>query len=209
MTKHEDFVDPKHDRKICKLQKTIYGHKQASHSWNLHFDKVAKVFGFVKNVEEPCVHKNVSRSAIVFLILYVDDILLIGNDIPMLEVMKSSLRNSFSMKDLVEVAYILDTKIYRDISKRLIGLNQDAYIDKILNRFNIQDSKKSFLPMSHGITLSKKQCPSKPDEQERMSVIPYALAIGSIMYIMLRTRPDVSYALSVMSRYQSNYGEAH
>jgi hypothetical protein len=72
-----------------------------------------------------------------------------------MEVVTSSLRKSFSTKDLGEAAYILDIKIYRDRSKRLIGLSEDAYIDKILNRFNIQDSKKSFLPMSHGITLSK------------------------------------------------------
>jgi hypothetical protein len=71
----------------------------------------------------------------------------------------------------------------------------------------MQDSKKGFLPMSHGITLSKKQCPTDPDEQERMRVIPYALAIGSIMYAMICMCPDVSYALSATRRYQSNYVE--
>jgi hypothetical protein len=60
------------------------------------------------------------------------------------------------MKDLGEVTYILGIKIYRDRLKRLIGLSQDAYIDKILNRFNMQGSKKCFLPMSHDIALSKK-----------------------------------------------------
>jgi hypothetical protein len=81
-----------------------------------------------------------------------DDILLPEKDISILEVVKSSLRKSFSMKDLGEVAYILDIKIYRDRSKRLIGLSQDAYIDKILNQFNMQNSKKGFLLMSHDIT---------------------------------------------------------
>jgi hypothetical protein len=86
----------------------------------------------------------------------VNDILLIENDILMMEAVKSSLRKSFSMKDLREVAYILGIKIHRDRSKRLIGLSQDAYIDKILNQFNMRDSKKGFLPVSHGITLNKK-----------------------------------------------------
>jgi hypothetical protein len=122
----------------------------------MYFDEVVKGFGFIKKVEEPCVYKKVTRSTVVFLVLYVDDILLIKNDIPMMEAANSSLRKSFSMKDLGEVVYILGIKIYRDRSKRLIGLSQDAYIDKILNRFNMQDSKKSFLPMLHGITLSKK-----------------------------------------------------
>ena len=207
MTQPEGFVDPKNAGKLCKLQKSIYGLKQASRSWNLRFDEVIKGFGFIKNEEEPCVYKKASGSALVFLVLYVDDILLIGNDIPMLDAVKSSLRKSFSMKDLGEAAYILGIKIYRDRSRRLIGLSQSTYIDKVLKRFNMQDSKKGFLPMSHGITLSKSQCPSTPDELERMSTIPYASAIGSIMYAMLCTRPDVSYALSVTSRYQSNPGE--
>jgi hypothetical protein len=209
MTQPEGFVDPIHAGKICKLQKSIYRLKQASWIWNLHFNKVVKGFGFIKKVEEPCVYKKVSGSAVVFLVLDVDDILLIKNDIPMMEVVKSSLRKSFSMKDLGEATYILGIKIYIDGSKRLVGLSQDAYIYKILNWFNMQDSKKGFLSMSHGITLSKKQCPTDPDEQERMRAIPYALTIGSIMYAMICTHLDVSYALSAMSRCQSNYGEAH
>jgi hypothetical protein len=91
--------------------------------------KVVTWFGFIKNVEEPCVYKKVSGSIVIFLVLYVDDILLIGNDIPMMKVVKSSLRKSFSMKDLGEVAYILGIKIYRDRSMRLIRLSQDVYID--------------------------------------------------------------------------------
>jgi hypothetical protein len=117
---------------------------------------VVKGFGFIRNIQEACVYKKVSESTVVFLVLYVDDILLTGNDILMMEAVKSSLRKSFLMKDLGEVAYILSRKIYRDISKRLIGLSQDAYIDKILNWFNMQDFKNGFLPMSHDITLSNK-----------------------------------------------------
>jgi hypothetical protein len=100
ITQPEGFVNHKHTRKICKLQKSIYGLKQASRSWNLCFDEVVKEFGFIKNVEEPCVYKKDSGSTIIFLVLYVDDTLLIRNDIPMIEVIKSSLRKSFSMKDL-------------------------------------------------------------------------------------------------------------
>jgi hypothetical protein len=117
MTQPEGFVDPKHVGKICKLQKCIYGLKQASQSWNMRFDEVVKGFGFIKNIEEPFVYKKVSGSTVVFLVLCVDEILLIKNDIPMMEVVKSSLRKSFSMKDLGEAAYIFGIKIYRDRSK--------------------------------------------------------------------------------------------
>lgn len=138
-----------------------------------------------------------------------DDILLIGNDIPLMEDVKASMRKSFSTKDLGEAAYILGIKIYRDSSKRSIGLSLSMYLDKVLNRFNMNDSKKVFIPMSHGVTLSKTQCASSPDEQERMSRVPYALAIGSIKYAMLCTRPDILYALCVTSKYQSNSADGH
>ena len=73
---------------VCKLKKSIYGLKQASRSWNIRFDKTIKEFDFIKNEDEPCVYKKTSGSAIVFLVLYVDDILLIENDIPILQSIK-------------------------------------------------------------------------------------------------------------------------
>ena len=80
----EGFVDPTNVGKICKLQKSIYGLKQASRSWNIRFDEVVKGFGFIKNEKESCVYMKESGSYVAFLILYVDDILLIGNNIPIL-----------------------------------------------------------------------------------------------------------------------------
>ena len=209
MTQPEGFVDPKNGAKVCKLQRSIYGLKQASRSWNLRFDEAVRQFGFIKNEDEPCVYKKVNGNTIVFLVLYVDDILLIGNDIPTLQNVKTWLGNCFSMKDLGEASYVLGIRIYRDRSLKLLGLSQSTYVDKVLRRFNMYDSKKGLLPMSHGVYLSKGQCPTTSDERGRMSKIPYASAIGSIMYSMTCTRPDVSYALSMVSRYQSDPGESH
>jgi hypothetical protein len=127
----------------------------------------------------------------------------------MLESVKASLKKSFSMKDLGEATYILGIRIYRDRSTRLIGLSQDTYIDKVLKRFNMEQSKKGFLPMSHGTHLSQKQFPTMANEWERMSKVPYASTIGSIMYAMISTHPDVSYAISATSRYQADPGEGH
>jgi hypothetical protein len=128
---------------VCKLQNSIYGLKQASQSWNLRFDEVVKGFGFIQSEEEPFVYKKASGCSVVFLILYVDDILLIGNDIPMLETSKTSLKNSFLIKDLSEAVYILGIKMYRYRSKRLIGLSQDTYIDKVLKRSTWKRRRKS------------------------------------------------------------------
>ena len=80
---------------------------------------------------------------------------------------------------------------------------------KMLKRFSMDQAKRGFIPMTHGITLSKSLCPQTQDNMTHMSLIPYASAIISIMYSMICTRPDVSYALSTMSRYQSDPGEGH
>ena len=91
----------------------------------------------------------------------------------------------------------------------MLGLSQKMYIEEVLKRFSMKNSKRGLLPFRHGIHLSKKMCPSTSEEIECMSKIPYALAIGSLMYAMLYTGPDIAHAVSVTSRYQSNPGEEH
>ena len=132
-------------------------------------------------------YKKVSGSVIVFLVLFVD--------VSILQFVKIWLSKNFSMKGLGEAAYILGIMIYRDRSKRLLGLSQSTYIENMLKRFS----------MAQGITLLKSLCPRTRDERTHMSFIPYALVIESIMYDMICTRPDVSYTLSVTSRYHSDY----
>ncbi|GJX98833.1 retrovirus-related pol polyprotein from transposon TNT 1-94, partial [Tanacetum coccineum] len=102
MVQPEGFVNPKHPRRVCKLQRSIYGLKQASRSWNNRFDEEIKKNSFTQNPDEPRIYKRASGSIIVFLILYVDDILLMGNNIPMLQDVKSWLGKCFAMKDLGE-----------------------------------------------------------------------------------------------------------
>ena len=166
---------------VCRLQKSIYGLKQASRSWNKRFDTCIKTFGFIRNGEEPCIYKWVNGSVVVFLVLYVDDILLIGNDIAAMQGIKVWLSSQFSMKDLGEASYILGMRIYRDRSRRLLGVSQSMYIDTVLKRFSMEYSKKGYLPIGHGVTLSKMDCPTTPEERECMSRVPYALAVGSII----------------------------
>ncbi|GJW26154.1 retrotransposon protein, putative, ty1-copia subclass [Tanacetum coccineum] len=209
MEQPEGFVNPKYPNHVCKLKRSIYGLKQASRQWNKRFDDEIKKFGFTQNPDEPCVYLKASGSYVAILILYVDDILLMGNNIPMLQDVKSYLGRSFAMKDLGDAAYILGIKIYRDRSKRLIGLNQSAYIEKILKRFYMENSKRETIPMQEKLKLSKSQGASTPAEKQRMQNIPYASAIGSIMYAVRCTRPDVAFAQNMTSRFQQNPGEEH
>nr|GEW30426.1 retrotransposon protein, putative, Ty1-copia subclass [Tanacetum cinerariifolium] len=126
------FFDPNHPRKVCKLQRSIYGLKQALRSWNKRFDEEVKKFRFAQNRDEPCVYQKASESNVTFRILYVDDIIIMGNYIPSLQSVKTYLGKCFAMKDLGKATFILGINICRDKSKRLIGLSQSDYMDKIL-----------------------------------------------------------------------------
>ena len=154
-------------------------------------------------------YKRIQGAIVIFLVLYVDDILLIENDVEVLSNVKNWLKNQFEMKDLWEANYILGIKIWRDWKNKLLALSQASYIDKILVRFNMENSKRGTLPFRHGIHLSKEQSPKTPERKEHMSRIPYASTVGSLMYAMLYTRPDICYVVGVVSRYQSDPGEEH
>nr|GEX67956.1 hypothetical protein [Tanacetum cinerariifolium] len=204
MEQPEGFVNPKYPNWVCKLKRSIYGLKQTSRQWNKRFDDEINKFGFTQNHDEPCVYLKASGSNITFLILYVDDILIMGNNIPMLQGVKSYLGRCFAMKDLGEAAYILGIKIYRDRSWRLIGLCQNAYIKKILKRYCMENSKRGSIPMQEKLKLSKSQGASTPAKLKRMKNVPYASAVGSIMYVVRCTRHDVTFTQNVTSRFQQN-----
>nr|GEU40145.1 hypothetical protein [Tanacetum cinerariifolium] len=134
MMQPEGFIDPKHPRKVYKLQRSIYGLKQASRSWNKRFDEEIKILQSVKTYLGKC----------------------------------------FAMKDLGEAAFILGIKIYRDRSRRLIGLCQSAYMDKTLKIYRMDNSKRGYIPMKESLDLNKTQGTLTPGEVKRMQNVRYA-----------------------------------
>ena len=127
----------------------------------------------------------------------------------MLSSVKGWLQKQFDMKDLGEANYILGIKLLRDRKNKVLSLSQALYIDKILARFTMENSKKGTLPFRHRVYLSKQQSPKTLEQKERMSRIPFDLAVDSLMYAMLCTRPDICYTMGIVSRYQSDLGEEH
>ncbi|GKF44833.1 retrotransposon protein, putative, ty1-copia subclass, partial [Tanacetum coccineum] len=126
MVQPEGFVNPNHPRKVCKLQRSIYGLKQASRSWNKRFDEEIKRFKFTQNLDKAC--------------------------------------------DLGEAAFILGIKIYRDRSKRLIGLCQNIYMDKILKRYKMDNSKRGHIPMQERLDLNKSQGAQTPKYKKFLKI---------------------------------------
>ena len=127
----------------------------------------------------------------------------------MLSSVKGWMQKQFDMKDLGEANYILGIELLRDRKNKVLALSQALYIDKILARFIMENSKKGTLPFRHGVHLSKEQSQKTLEQKEHMSRIPFASAVGSLMYAMLCTRPDIFYVVGIVSRYQSDPGGEH
>ncbi|KAK9951498.1 hypothetical protein M0R45_006936 [Rubus argutus] len=145
----------------------------------------------------------------VFLVLYVDDILLASSDINLLNDTKAFLSKCFDMKDLGEAAYVLGNEIKRDRSKYLLGLSQQSYITKVLKRFEMQQCSNGEVPISKGDKLNQTECPSNDLEREDMKNRPYAKLVGSLMYAQVCIRSDLAFAVGVLSRFQSNPSYKH
>ena len=133
-----------------------------------------------------------------------DDILLACNDLGFLHETKEYLAKNFKMVDLGEASYVIGIEIIRDRSRGLLGLSQKGYIDRVLERFNMQCCSVSDAPIVKGDKLSERQCPKNDLERIQMKDIPYASALGSLMYAQTCTRSDINFAVEMLGRYQSN-----
>ena len=129
MMQPDGFPEKGQEHMFCKLKRSIYGLKQASRSWNTRFDQAIKSYGFDQCPDESCVYKKCDGSLVVFLVLYVDDILLIGNDVGVLSSVKVWLSSQFDMKDLGKASHIFGIKLLQDRKQRMLGLSQATYID--------------------------------------------------------------------------------
>ena len=153
----------------------------------------------------------IKRSNKYFIIpsLYVDDILIVGNDKKLIDVTKKWLSSNFKMKDMEETNYVLGVKILRDCSKRLLGLSQEMYIKKMLKRYHMHICKPMDTSVERNLSLSLDMCPKTLEEKGQMSKIPYSSVVGSLMYAMMCTRLNICYVIGLVSRFQSNSGIKH
>ena len=141
--------------KVCKLSKSIYGLKQASWQWYMKFDRIITQNGFKENTIDRCIYLRVSESSYIFLVLYVDDILLASNNFDLLIETKHMLSTHFDMKDLGEASYVLGVKILRDRANGVLKLSQTTYVEKILKRFNMHNYSSTRAPIVKGDKFSK------------------------------------------------------
>jgi hypothetical protein len=208
MAQPKGFVMKGKERIRCHLKKSIYGLKQASRQWYLKFDGTIRKFEFKEN-EDNCVYAKFKNGKFIFLILYVDDILLASSDVNLLLEMKKFLSSNFDMKDLGEASFILGIEIHRDRRKGVLGLSQKTYLEKVLKKYSMHTSKPSPAPIVKGDSFGEFQCPRNQYEIDQMKEVSYASAIRSLQYAQVCTRPDLAFVTRILGRYQSNLGIEH
>ena len=155
MSQPISFEEVGKEHMVCKLQKSIYGLKQASKQWYLKFDEVVIDNGFKENIVDQCIYMKVSGRKYIFLVLYVDDIFLLANDTGLFVETKQLLFSYFDMKDIGEASYVLGIQILHDKPTGILRLSQQTYIEPILKRFNMQSCSSSKAPIVKGERFSK------------------------------------------------------
>ncbi|GJT14077.1 retrotransposon protein, putative, ty1-copia subclass [Tanacetum coccineum] len=193
--------------KVCLLKKSLYGLKQSPRQWYKRFDVYMISNGFSRSNYDSCVYfKEFAPSMYIYLLLYVDDMLIACKSKSEIEYTKGLLRKKFDMKELGPARKILGMEIVRDMGSRTLKVSQSGYMQKIMNNYRMDNGKSVYVPLGAHFKVSLKDCPSNDWDVERMSKVPYANVVGSLMYLMVCTRPDIAYAVSIVSRYLANPG---
>jgi len=201
MDQPDGFVSKGQEGMVCKLLKSLYGLKQAPKQWHEKFDRTLTSAGFVVNEADRCVYYRYGGAEGVILCLYVDDILIFGTSLNVIKEVKEFLSQNFEMKDLGEADVILNIKLVKEINGGVI-LTQSHYVEKVLSRFGYSDYKPVSTPYDASLILRK-------NKRIMRDQLRYSQIIGSLMYLASATRPDISFAVSKLSRFVSNPGDDH
>src|SRR5579871_3205183 len=186
---------------VCKLNKSLYRLKQSPRVWNQSIHKFFTEYDFHYIYLDHRIYINLKNGIIVGI--WVDDLIIIGDNIDLINQLKQNFKSIFEMKDLGELTFFLRMQIIRDQSNRTIHINQYQYINKILHQFQMQDCHGVFIPLIPNIKLTKST------DEEPYNLIDYQKTIGSLMYVMLGTQPDLAYAVSTLSQFSSNPNQTH
>ena len=188
---------------VCRLKKSLYGLKQSSRCWNTKFDSFLKDYGFIQSTADKCVYKGLFNGQSVFLIIYVDDGLIIAEN----EGLCSSILNELEKKFEITVGVLANyvgMEIEYDTQNASIFIHQTNYIRQMLRRFNMEDATPVTTPADpHTNLYSSEEREIIPDD------VPLRQAVGSLMFAAIVSRPDIMFAVSYVSRFVSKPESIH
>lgn len=193
-----------------RLLRPLYGLKQSARHWHKKLLRILQEKLRMSQCDvDQAVFFRADGADLIVIVVHVDDLTVVASTIALILEVKTKLREAFEISDEGEIHWILGFAVERDRPNRRLSLSQTAYIESIISRFGLEDAKAVSTPMDPHVTLTTAQSPSTTAEIAAMRHIPYREAVGSLMYASLGTRPDITYAVSILSRFSDNPGRAH
>ncbi|KAJ0470227.1 putative RNA-directed DNA polymerase [Helianthus annuus] len=193
----------KNETKVCKLVKSLYGLKQAPRKWNERLTDVLLKFGFIQSKCDHSLFILNKKGVIVFLLVYVDDIVLTGNSVIEIENIKQVLNDTFKIKDLGVLKYFLGIEVLYD--KNEICFSQRKYCLELLSEFGYLGCKPVSTPIEQSYLVTSKV---EKNQELLKNVTGFQKLIGKLIYLSL-TRPDISYTVQFLSQFMHSPKEVH
>lgn len=192
---------PNGEELVCKLQKAIYGLKQASRNWNLTINEwLVNEYHMEQSLADTCVYvKKIGESQKLIVTVWVDDLIIAGSTQHIVDDFKAAIGKRFKMKDAGELKWILGMEVVRDRSKRTIKISQTSYLQQVLERFGMDQCKPVGNPIEGVLRRIEG---GKPDTT-------YMSIVGSLMYASIVSRPDLTFSVQVLSRHFQSCGPEH
>src|SRR5258706_7040591 len=192
------------------LHGSLYGLKQAPLIWNKLLDKVLKSFGWHRLLSDWCIYIWCnSKGNFMILAVHVDNMLLAGNSCVLMEEAKAWLAKNFKIKDMGNLRLIVGLEVIRDIQQGTIAITQGHFIDELAVRYHQTAEPTAPTPLSSSFEFTSEDSPSTATDREEMTHLPYRSLVGALMYIMIGTCPNISFAVGCLSRYLINPGKRH
>ena len=205
----DGFITKGNEKKVCKLNKAIYDLKQGSKTWSEKLDVILKSLNFKQSQHDLCIYQFSKDASIIYIAVFVNDIFVFSNSETFIQELIKELSKVFPIKDLGKITRCLGVNVTQNIENGTIELDQSDYIIEALKKFNLENCIPCKIPMDPGMILEPDFSPVSNEELKHLSKIPYQNAVGTLMYLLQATRPDISYSVSLVSRFNTNYRETH
>ena len=192
-------VGPKGEKLVCQMKRSLYGLKQSPRNWNQVIDAWLTDYGLIASSADPCVYVKRKDGSLLIVMLWVDDLIICGNNAADIDHFKETISKRFDMKDLGDLSNILGLKVIRDRPAKILEINQEEYIDEVLQRFGMTDCKPVGTPAEGHL----ERCPNGDVSRDYMSLV------GSLLYAAMVTRLDIAFAVQALCRHLQSSSDAH
>jgi Reverse transcriptase (RNA-dependent DNA polymerase) len=196
-------------RYVIKLRKSLYGLKQAGRKWYDTLSGSLAAIGFQKSMADPAVFFIHVGSDIVILFIHVDDTTMTGSSMDLIKRYEQQIGEMFDITHLGPVSWLLGLAITRDRSKRALSISQEAYINSVIRRFNLEDSKPLSTPIDSNTRLLKDDCPTSAEDKQEMKDVPYRELIGALNWLAVGSQPDITFVIGQLAQFLENPGRVH